>query len=162
MSAVKHEARPLVTNKVAGISVPWKRVGIYAGVAVVVFLLGLVPMWLKARDYASQRDSAQRELRLSRLENSLSGAAIDARRAEYEPARQTASDFFTGLRTQIDKENEADLTAAQRESVRPLLAQRDEVITLLARSDPAAADRLSDIYVAFRGAMSNVQPQSGK
>src|SRR4051812_27258372 len=98
MSAVKHEVQPLVRKKVTGISVPWKRVGIYAGVLVVVFLLGFVPMWLKANDYASQRDTAQRELRLSRLGNSLSGATIDARRAEYEPARQTASDFFTGLR----------------------------------------------------------------
>ncbi len=162
MSAVKQNVRPLVTKRTTSVSLSWKRVGIYAGAVLIVFLLGLIPMWLKARDYASQRDAAQHELRLSRLENSLSGATIDARRAQYEPARQTASDFFTELRAQVDKETEADLTAAQRESVRPLLAQRDEVITLLARSDPAAADRLSDIYVAFRGAMSKVQPQGGK
>lgn len=161
MSAVKENVRPFVTKRAASVSLSWKRVGIYAGVAGVVFLLGLIPMWLKARDYASQRDAAQHELRLSRLENSLSEATIDARRAQYEPARQTASDFFTELRAQVEKEADADLTATQRESVRPLLAQRDEVITLLARSDPAAADRLSDIYVKFRGAMSNVQPQGG-
>jgi hypothetical protein len=37
--------------------------------------------------------------------------------------------------------------------VQPLFAGRDEVITLLARSDPAAADRLSDLFAAYRKAV---------
>jgi hypothetical protein len=37
--------------------------------------------------------------------------------------------------------------------VQPLLAGRDEIITLLARSDPASADRLSELYVAYRKAV---------
>ena len=41
----------------------------------------------------------------------------------------------------------------QREGVRPLLDQRDEMVTLLARGDPAAADRLSDLYSAYREVM---------
>jgi hypothetical protein len=32
--------------------------------------------------------------------------------------------------------------------MQPLFAERDEIITLLARSDPASADRLSDFYLA--------------
>ncbi len=141
----------------------WKRIGIYLGVALAVFLLGLVPMWSKARTYESQRDAAQHELRLSQMQNTLSAAAIDARRGDYEPARQMASDFFTTLRTQIDAEAEAaKLTPAQRERVRPLLAERDEIITLLARSDPAAADRLSNFYVSYRQAMlGSEQPAAG-
>jgi hypothetical protein len=31
-----------------------------------------------------------------------------------------------------------------------LLAQRDQLITLLARADAAVAERLSDAYVSFR------------
>jgi hypothetical protein len=162
MSAVKQEAHQFAGKREAGTQIPWKRIGIYAGIISAVFLLGLVPMWLKAREYAAQRDAAQRELRLSQLENSLSESTIDARRGEYEPARQTASDFFTSLRNQIDKGEESDLTSVQREKLTATLAGRDEIITLLARSDPAAADRLSDLYVAFRGVMSNVPPQSGK
>lgn len=138
-----------------------KRIGVYAAVALVIFLLGLVPMWLKARDNASQRDAAQRELRLSQMQNNLAAAAIDARRGEYEPARQTASDFFTALRSQADASNESALTDKQRNDVRPMLQQRDDIITLLARSDPASVDRLSDLYVAYRKAMSNIQPASG-
>ena len=38
--------------------------------------------------------------------------------------------------------------------VQPLLASGDGVITLLARSDPASADRLADLYTAYRKIMS--------
>jgi hypothetical protein len=38
----------------------------------------------------------------------------------------------------------------QRDALLPLLAPRDELITLLARSDPASADRLSNLYVVVR------------
>jgi hypothetical protein len=130
------------------------RAGAYLGVALCVFLLGLAPMWLKAREAASQRDAARRELRLSQLHGTLASAAIDARRGEYEPARQTAGDFFTTLRAQLDAGPQSPLTAAQREAVAPLLAERDRVITLLARGDPAAAERLSNLYVSYRRAVN--------
>lgn len=162
MSVANQEAQPFARESAASLRIPWKRMGIYFGIVVGVFLLGLVPMWLKAREYASQRDAAQHELRLSQLENSLSEATIDARRGEYEPARQMASDFFTVLRGQMDKGAESDLTVAHREKLKSLLVQRDETITLLARSDPAAADRLSDLYVTFRDVMRNVQPPRGR
>ncbi len=35
-------------------------------------------------------------------------------------------------------------------SLQPLIAQRDEIIALLARSDPAAGARLSDLYTSYR------------
>lgn len=124
----------------------------YAIVLAVVFLIGLVPMWFVARGRAAERDAAQRDLRLCRLENSLSSAAVDSRRGEYERARQAASNFFSSLREQVDGAA-PDLTTVQRDNVRPLLNQRDDLITLLARSDPAAADRLAELYVSFRKAM---------
>jgi hypothetical protein len=85
----------------------------------------------------------------------LSAAVIDARRGEYEPARQTASDFFKSLRQQTDAGDESTLTQSQRESVMPLLSERDDIITLLARNDPASVDRLSDIYVSLRKALAD-------
>ncbi len=157
-----HETRAVAGTDFFGTNL--KRVGVYLAIAVALFLLGLVPMWLKARAAASQRDAAQHELRLSQMQNTLSAATIDARRGEYEPARQMASDFFTTLRTQIEAGADADasaITPAQRERVRPLLDRRDEIITLLARSDPAAADRLSDLHVTYRQAMTGAQPAAG-
>ena len=129
-----------------------RRIITYAVVLLTVFLIGLVPMWIVARGRAAERDAAQRELRLCRLENSLSSAAVDSRRAEYERARQAASSFFTSLGEQVDGKS-PDLTATQQNGLGPLMNQRDELITLLARSDPASADRLAELYVSFRKAM---------
>ena len=123
---------------------------IYVGVLLVVFLLGLVPMWLKVRATTAILAKTEQQLVLARMENNLGAAVIDARRGNYEPARQGVSQFFTSVRAEIDKGDASNLTPAQRVSMQPLLAGRDEIITLLARSDPASADRLSDLYVAYR------------
>jgi len=60
-----------------------------------------------------------------RMQRVLASAAIDARRG--------------GL---------------QRQAMQPLFAGRDELITLLARTDPTSADRLADLFVAYRKIMS--------
>jgi hypothetical protein len=113
-------------------------------------------MWLKVRGAAAQRDAARRELRLSQTQVTLASAAIDARRGEYETARQTASDFFTALRTELDAGEDSPFSPRQREAATPLLERRDDIITLLARSDPASAERLSDLYVSYRAAVYDV------
>ena len=134
---------------------PGRRYAIYAVILGLVFLLGLVPMWLIARTRAKERDEARRELRLSDMENNLAAGVINARRGEYEPARQATSNFFSALRAQCDVTTEpTDITRAQCETIRPALNQRDELITLLARSDPASADRLTELYVLYQKAMS--------
>ncbi len=140
MSAEKHQPT-LWQNPL------FRRVVIYAVLLVGVFLLGLIPMWLSARSRASERDQAQRELRMCQTQNLIATAALESRRAEYERARQAASSFFTALRDEIDRQEV--LNEQQREQLQPVLAQRDEVVTLLARSDPAAADRLLNVYFSY-------------
>ena len=130
-----------------------RRFVIYAGVLLLVFLLGFVPMWLQSRATAAKLADAERQLTLVGMQGDLASAAIDARRGDYEPARQAVSKFFTSLRAEIDKGDASYFTQAQRAGVQPLFAGRDEIITLLARSDPASADRLSDLYVAYRKAV---------
>ena len=127
-----------------------QRVGLYAAVLLVAFMLGFIPMWLKARACDTNLAKVQNELSLARMRNLLASAVIDARRGDYEPARQAASQFFTSLQAEIDGTAALNLTQAQIEGVKPLFAGRDEIITLLARSDPASADRLSDLYVSYR------------
>ena len=134
-----------------------KRIGIYAGILIAVFLLGLIPMWLSARERSSERDAAQRSLRVSQMQNRLASAAIDARRGEYEQARNAASDFFTNLRTEVDRTQDRALTTDQNTRAETILATRDDIITLLARNDPASVDRLSDAYVAYREGFSMSQ-----
>ncbi len=132
-----------------------QRILIYAGVLLIVFLIGFVPMWLKARGCAAELATAQRELNLARLQTTLASATIDARRGDYEPARQAASNFFTSLRAEAGKATDSVLTDLQKQNIQPLFAGRDEVITLLARSDPASADRLADLYTSYRKVVSN-------
>jgi hypothetical protein len=127
-----------------------RRFAVYAGVLLAVFLLGLVPMWLKARECGRSLAAAGQQLSLAGMQNNLASAVIDARRGDYEPARQAASQFFTSLREEVDKGDASTLTRSQREGAAALFTPRDEIITLLARSDPASADRLSDLYVAYR------------
>lgn len=131
-----------------------RRIAIYAVILLAVFLLGLVPMWLKAREHARERDAAQTTLRVNQLQNKLATAAIDARQGRYEPARQAASEFFTEMRAEIERGRTSALNQAQQNNLRPLLDARDDAITLLARSDPASADRLVDLYNSYRQAMT--------
>lgn len=137
-----------------------RRVGVYAAILFVAFLLGFVPMWMQARTRTSERDAAHQTLRLTQLESTLASAAIQSRRGEYEPAREAASTFYTNLTAEMDRVP-SGFTTPQREHLRSLLAERDQMITLLARSDPAVADRLTDAYVAFRQAMGTLPPPIG-
>ena len=145
-----------------GLAPAIKRYGIYTAAGAVIFLAGLIPMWLRANSAASQRDAARRELQLSRIQNLLASSAVDAERGEYEPARQEASDFYTALREQLDKGDDAALTPQQRDNLRPLLKERDDLITLLARSDPAAGPRLLDAHATFRRAILSAPPEGRK
>lgn len=144
----------VVETKPARSSNLLQRIGTYAALMLVAFLIGFVPMWLKARESGNNLAATERTLGLAQMQNNLASAVIDARRGEYEPARQAASQFYTSLQADIDKGDAAGLNPAQRTTAQGLFAGRDEVITLLARSDPASADRLADVYVAYRKIMN--------
>ena len=53
-----------------------RRFIIYAGVLLVVFLLGFVPMWLQARASATRLAEAERRLTLVGMQSDLASAAI--------------------------------------------------------------------------------------
>lgn len=148
--------RSVLAERFSCFNIPWRRVPLYVSLCLGFFLLGFVPMWLKAYRAIEQRDAAQREVRLGQLQSTLGAAMVDVQRGEYEPARQLTSDFYTNLRSQIDAANSSVLTPAQRETLRPLLAERDEVITLLARSDRGAVDRLFAVYSSYNKITSSV------
>ena len=136
-----------------------RRIAIYGGVLLVVFLLGLVPAWLTARELGRELEASQASSRASGLQNTLANAAIDARRGEYEPARQSASDFFTNLRAEMERGRNSAFNQTKIDNLRPLLNTRDDTITLLARSDPASADRLVELYNAYRQATGGAPPR---
>jgi hypothetical protein len=126
-----------------------RRFAIYAGAVVAAFLLGFVPMWLAARTRANERDAVQQALRLAQIENTLAAATIQARRGDYEPAREAASTFYTNLQAELDRAD-SGFALPRRDALQALFAERDQMITLLARSDPAVAERLANTYISYR------------
>jgi hypothetical protein len=134
-----------------------KRWLIWPALVVAAFLAGLLPMWY-SRYYLSQEfDKAKVDLVRQQNLNSLSAAAVYARRGEYETARQNASKFFTDMQAEMDNAESKVLTPQDRMQLPQLLASRDDIITLLSRADPAAAERLSNLYVDYRAATGGAQ-----
>ena len=87
-----------------------------------------------------------------RLELSLARAAVLSRNGDYAAARDVTSEFFTAARMEVDSQSDV-LDAAQTGALKSALSERDSIITLLARSDPASAERLSQLYLSYRAAI---------
>lgn len=131
-----------------------KKAALYGTVLLAAFLIGFIPMWITAHNRANDLAEVGRRLKAVEMQNTLASAVIDARRGKYEAARQSASDFFTNLGAETRVTDNSELSPSQAEGARSLLDQRDELITLLARGDPASADRLAGLYVEYRKLVS--------
>lgn len=131
-----------------------------AALAVAAFLIGFVPMWISARSAESECGKVRESLRLSVLQGVLATAVINARQGKFEIARRQTSDFFAGLRTEIDRNNSA-VEGSRTSVVGPIMAERDGTITMLARSDASAADRLAEIYFSFLKMKDSEQKGAG-
>lgn len=146
------------TGAAAGKNEMLKKAAIVGAIALVAFLLGFLPMWLSARTHENERDAAIKTLRPSVLQNTLATATINAGRGEFEQARQQTSDFYTDFRAELESEHSA-FNNEQIKTAQPILAQRDETITQLARNDAAAVDRLTDLYFAFMQMKNSPVPE---
>lgn len=149
MQEVRNPNNTPIKNKAAQPVVRWKwlkQIGLYGGAALLLFLFGFILVWFVGNQY--KHNEWQNELRPSAMQNTLATATINANRGEYELARQQASDFFNALRTEIYRDD-SSFDGEQLKNAQSILAQRDEINTLLARSDSASANRLTDLYFAF-------------
>jgi hypothetical protein len=123
-----------------------------------VYLAGFGPMWLKSSRLNRQLFGAERELRLNLIQLTFANAALEARRGKYEPARQNMANFFNLITSEQDRGVGSALPTGASEALKPLLAQRDDLITLLARGDAASAERLATAYADFRQALGHSFP----
>ena len=115
-----------------------------------VFLVGFVPMWIKSNRLGGELFHAQQRARIQTIQLTFADAALDARRGDYELARQRMANFFTLVNAELERGIGSALPAGSSDSLKPLLAQRDDLITLLARGDQASAERLATAYAEFR------------
>jgi hypothetical protein len=119
-------------------------------------LIGVVPLGVRLFQAQRDRDALHQQLQVAQLEMHLASAALMARHGDYTAARDSASEFFTAAR-QASDDPDATLSPAQRSHLQAVLAERDALISLLSRGDPAAAERSTAMYVAHRAAF----PRSG-
>ena len=127
-----------------------KRMQSYGLMLVVGLLIGLVPTGINLYRVTQQRNDARRQVQLLTLELHLARGAVLARRGDYPGARDAVSQFFSAARLEVDIPSGP--VTPRLEVLRRLLNDRDAVITLLARSDPAGAERLAEMYVALDSA----------
>jgi hypothetical protein len=114
-------------------------------------LIGVLPVGIRL--YQAQRagDALQQQLQATQMEMHLASAALMARHGDYTAAREAASQFFSAARQAVD-DPDATLSAAQRSQLQGVLTERDALISLLSRGDPAGAERSTAMYVAHRAA----------
>ncbi len=106
-------------------------------------------MWISSRENARSLAQTQRDLKQIQLQQNLASATIDARRGEYEAARQSAGNFFTKVRTELDS-NSSVYESDEKTKTNEILSARDEIITLLSRADAAGAERFSYFFINYR------------
>ena len=136
------------------------KIGIIAVVLIIVFLAGFIPMWLKAGKEAAVHSNTTKTLTRSEIANLITTAIVEARRGEYESARQKMSDFYTRLDAQIQSGESSAYSGVQNEGLKAAFANRDMIITLLAQRDPASVERLNDIYLIYQKAVGEPVSQT--
>jgi hypothetical protein len=117
------------------------------GIALVAFLLGFLPQWSRANGLSDRLDTAQQELKMARVEGQIGAALTESLRSNYERARQMMTEVYATLQATAPS-----LQGTQRREVDTLLAQRDEMITLLARAAPESSQRLMLVYARYHNA----------
>ncbi len=115
---------------------------------VVAFLLGFVPQYLnnarasvdlQARD--QQIVQLQRQATLSRLRDLASLLYLETTRKNYGIASQRASALFDLIRATINDGPDAAL----KDGLATTLAQRDEIVSKLAKPDPGVERDVQDL-----------------
>jgi hypothetical protein len=129
-------------------------IAIAAGIALAAFLLGFLPQWSRANGLRDRLNTAQQtlqttqqDLRMSRVEGQIGAALAEAQRSNYEQARQRMTEVYRELQAAAPT-----LQGAQRREVDAILAQRDEIVTLLARAAPESRERVMLIYTRYHNA----------
>ena len=140
-------------------STPRWRSALWIGAAALLgFLGGFLLQYAqvdRARQLVAESNAA---LQAARLEATLSAAVIEAQSGRYEVARQHASDFYTGLQRRLLPV----IDGAPQEEARAMLAERDSIITSLARNDPASPATLADVLVRHRETVRDAALDSSK
>lgn len=123
-------------------------IAIALGIAVVAFLAGFLPQWVRANRNGDQLEVTRFELSASRTEGKIAAALSESLRSNYERSRQLMAEVYAEMQGLLPRVDER-----QRRELQAILAGRDEMITLLARAAPESSQRLMLIHTRYRAAM---------
>ncbi len=112
----------------------------------VVLVAGVVWQYVHVRGLESETRRLRQALVAARLETTLAAAVDETQQDRFEPGRQRASAFFTGLQQRLAPTLRGDASAAARE----LLARRDVTVTALARGDQRSTTTLRELMATYR------------
>ena len=124
-------------------------IAIGLAVAVVAFLAGFVPQWLRAKRANETVQAVALALSMSRTEGKIAAALTESLRSNYERSRQLMTEVYDEIETL-----RGAATPAQRTELDAILAERDEMITLLARAAPESSQRLMLVHTRYRTSMT--------
>ena len=134
--------RETAASFVARRGIDLKKLAIFAGALVVVFLLGFIPARISARNAQQLNTRLEHDLQLASACNVLGMVSYEANRNNYATAGQRSSEFFNGLRAIINKTGDEAL----KQSLRTLLGRRDQITLHLAQANPAVKETLARSY----------------
>ncbi len=130
-----------------------RQITLAVAIALVAFLLGFVPQWMRANRAGDELETARLELQMARTEGKIGAALTEALRSNYERARQLMTEVYGELQSAAP-----GLEGSQRREVDAVLAGRDEIVTLLARAAPESSQRLMLLYTRYH---NTFQPSTG-
>ena len=116
------------------------------------FAAGFVPQWLEVRRLKETLTTTSMDLRLATLHRDLGVASHEAQRHNFASASEAAGRFFNDCATLASKEPFTD-EPRTKVALTGYAAQRDEIMALLAASDPAALERLASLYLTMNGVL---------
>ena len=125
----------------------------------VVFLLaiafgaGYVPQWMQNRKLRATLETTDLQLRLANLHRLVGVASHEAQRSNFANAAASAARFFDDCAALANP----DTFAADPRTRIALLGyagQRDQIMTLLSAGDPAARERLAQLYLTMEGVIA--------
>jgi hypothetical protein len=124
------------------------RIGAALAALIVSFLLGFVPQYRKntrceegLRTQRARIQALESDVSLGRARDLAAALFIETVNRNFGNATSRASDFFNHVRSVLS----ASGASGSRADLEWLLAQRDAVITTLARSDPAVQKQAQEI-----------------
>ncbi len=148
MTANTSQSSTASTAPTAHEGVSWTtltKVGIAAGILIVVFLLGYIPSAISAHGIQQQNSELEHKLGVAELGNQLAMASYEANRNNYANATQFSSQFFDGLPKVIaDTKDEA-----LKGQLQAILALRSEVTSNPSQVDETVKDKLATMYAQY-------------